>query len=201
MFAVGHLALGYLSGKAASKILRIDVNLPLLFLLSLFPDMDLVILRAMHRGPTHSIIITTLLFFPFFMACKKKATPYFAAVASHILIGDFIETGGVKLFWPLSQTWYSLNLFPMYSSTGVLSEWIPFGISAIIMLKSEDLNHLLRPHFSNLSLILPAIGVLTSFFLPSQSPMLVLLSIPNLVYLAVFASSIAIEVKEVMRRD
>jgi len=201
MFAVGHLALGYLSGKTASKILRIDVNLPLLFLFSLFPDIDLVILRAMHRGPTHSIIFITLLFFPFFIAYRKKATPYFAAVASHIIIGDFIEIGGVKLLWPLNQTWYSLNLFPMYSSIGILSEWLPFGISVIVMLKSEDLKHLLRPHSSNFSLILPAIGILTSFFLLFQSPILILLIIPNLVYLTIFATSIAIEVKEVVKRD
>ena len=59
----------------------------------------------MHRGPTHSFITITVLMIPFFVVYRKQAIPYFAALLSHIFIGDFF-TGGIELFWPLSHDWF-----------------------------------------------------------------------------------------------
>ncbi len=51
MYAVGHFALGYLTGKVAAKSLDVKINLPLLFLASVFPDIDILIPGLVHRGP------------------------------------------------------------------------------------------------------------------------------------------------------
>jgi hypothetical protein len=57
MYAVGHFALGYLTSKIASKSLNVNINLPLIFLASVLPDIDLLIPGLHHRGPLHSIIV------------------------------------------------------------------------------------------------------------------------------------------------
>ena len=76
MYAVGHLAIGYLFGKATSKLAQVDLNVPLLFALSIIPDIDLLVPGLKHRGPTHSIVILCLLSLPAFVLYRKKATPY-----------------------------------------------------------------------------------------------------------------------------
>jgi len=58
MFAVGHVALGYLTGKATSKLLNARINIPLLFFASNIPDIDFL-LGLEHRGTTHSLIVQT----------------------------------------------------------------------------------------------------------------------------------------------
>jgi len=80
MFAVGHSSLGYLTGKATSKILRTDANIPLLLMLSVLPDIDLLIPGLRHGGPIHSVMLSSLLFISFFILYRKKAIPYFIAV-------------------------------------------------------------------------------------------------------------------------
>ena len=87
MYAVGHFALGYLTGKIASKSLAVKINLPLLFLASVFPDIDLLIPGLEHRGPLHSVV---------FFFVKKRVAPYFVAVIQHSIIGDFL-TGEIQL--------------------------------------------------------------------------------------------------------
>ncbi len=79
------------------------MNLPLLLAASVLPDLDLVFRFIAHRGITHSLIIITALMIPFFVVYRKQAIPYYAALLSHVLIGDFF-TGGIQLFWPLSQS-------------------------------------------------------------------------------------------------
>ena len=99
MFAVGHFALGYLTGKASSFFLKIPVSLPLLFLASVFPDTDILFPFIEHRGPMHSVLFCCLVFVPFLLLYKKRVIPYFIAVLQHNLIGDFL-TGGSQLLWP-----------------------------------------------------------------------------------------------------
>ncbi len=91
MFAVGHFALGYIFGKTSSKIIKVKVNLPLLLADSVLPDVDLLLRFLAHRGPTHSLITITVLMVPFFAVYRKRALPYYAAMLSHILIGDFFR--------------------------------------------------------------------------------------------------------------
>jgi membrane-bound metal-dependent hydrolase YbcI (DUF457 family) len=94
MWAVGHLALGYLTGKATSKPLRENINIPLLFFASIIPDVDLLIPVLEHRGPTHSLLVYALVLIPFFIIFGKRTTVYFVALTSHALLGDLVATGG-----------------------------------------------------------------------------------------------------------
>jgi len=97
MYAVGHFALGYLTGKLAAKSLDVNINLPLLFLASVFPDIDILIPGLEHRGPLHSVILFCLIFLPIFAIYKKRAAPYFVAVIQHIIIGDYLIGGDLQL--------------------------------------------------------------------------------------------------------
>ena len=94
MFAIGHFALGYLLGKGSSKILKTNLNMSMLLVVSIIPDVDLILqfmdpTLFMHRGPTHAIITFTAISIPFFIFYRKKAIPYYAALLAHSLIGDF----------------------------------------------------------------------------------------------------------------
>jgi membrane-bound metal-dependent hydrolase YbcI (DUF457 family) len=68
MFAVGHMSIAYLLGKGSSKALKTKIFIPLLLVLSILPDIDIVYDyltgAEIHRGPTHSIIIAALFFIP-----------------------------------------------------------------------------------------------------------------------------------------
>ena len=147
------MALAYLLGKASAKLLNINFNIPLILVLSLIPDIDLIfefLLKSeIHRGPTHSIIIAILVFIPFFALYRQKATPYFAAIASHSLIGDFLIGGEIQILWPLSLNQYGLHEsgFPyinIYHPITIAFELTLFAIAIIIMFKTRDLSRLFR---------------------------------------------------------
>ena len=158
MYAIGHFALGYLTGKGSSKVLKAKINVPLLLVASVIPDIDLILQRLnpelfMHRGPTHSIITMTLLMIPFFIIYRKQAVPYYAALLSHSLLGDF-STGGIELFWPLSNGWFGNDLLPIGGLTEVVAELVLFAVATTIMFKARDLQTLLKPRQHNLVLII-----------------------------------------------
>ena len=198
MYAVGHLAIGYITGKTTEKLLNIEVNLPLLLLVSIISDIDLLIPGLEHRGPTHSIIILTLLFLPLFRVYGKKATPYFVALIQHSLIGDYV-TGGVQLLWPLTTYIYGVAL-QATSLTAVVLEWVFFLTSLTIMLKTKDLQILLQRHPSNLLLSVPVATVLlpTIASFPLSVPLE--LVVPHLIYLTLFTLSILLDSKYVLRK-
>jgi len=193
MYAVGHLAIGYLSGKATSRLTEADVNVPLLFALSIISDIDLLIPGLKHRGPTHSIIILCLLFLPAFIFYRKKATPYFAALILHPLVGDIL-TGETQLLWPLTTNEYGMRI-SMTSSANILTEWIFFLVSLTILFKAKDLQTLFQPHPSNLFLLIPIFTVLlpTLFMFPLYVPLELI--IPHLIYLTIFTTSILVDIK------
>lgn len=159
MFAIGHFALGYLTGKASSKLAKVKINLPLLLTASVLPDVDLLLRFLMHRGPTHSFIVISVLAIPFFVAYRKQAIPYYAAALSHIFIGDFF-TGGVQLFWPISQNGFGAINIEVTSITDASIELILLALSLPIMYKSGDLQTLLKPSGKNWILIIPLGAVL-----------------------------------------
>jgi membrane-bound metal-dependent hydrolase YbcI (DUF457 family) len=192
MFAIGHFALGYLLGKGSSKFAHVKVNLPLLFAASVLPDVDLLLRFLMHRGPTHSIITIAILMAPFFILYRKQAIPYFAALLSHILIGDFF-TGGVQLFWPLSNGTYGILNFEVASMPIAVIELTLFIIITPIMYKLGDLQTLLKPNNKNWSLIIPLgaiIGPLLSFGRGQENALPILLVVPSLCYVILFLYSI-----------
>lgn len=193
MFAVGHLSLGYLFAKGSAKLLKQDINLALVFLLSLIPDIDLIIPGVEHRTITHSIIVLTTLSLPFFTIYKTKAIPYFIALAQHSLIGDYITGGtrseGALLLWPLTSTSYGLPI-TIYSITNLTLEWGSFLVALAVMLKTKDLQGLLKGKLSHVSLLVPTLTVLLPSFLrfPLEVPPELLL--PHVVYLVLFVLSI-----------
>ena len=199
MFAVGHLALGYLTGKATSKLLAVDINIPLLFFASIIPDIDLLV-PSLHRGPTHSLVVYALLSIPFFMLFGKKTVIYFVALAQHAILGDLLATGGmvgVQLLWPLTKTWY-ITPFYITTLTVVYMEWAFFLLSMTVMLKMRDLQKLFQPHPLNLLLTVSAFTIILPVFFgfPAYAPMG--LFIPHLAYLVLLGISILIDFKAIL---
>ncbi len=192
MFAIGHFALGYLFGKGTSKLAHVKVNLPLLLAASVLPDIDLLFHFITHRGPTHSIITITVLMIPFFVLYRKQAIPYFAALLSHILVGDFF-TGGIELFWPLSHSTIGALNLEVTSMPVAITELVLFIVTFPIMYKLGDLQTLLKPNSKNWALIIPLgaiLGPLLSLGRGQESSVPILLVVPSLLYVALFVYSL-----------
>jgi len=198
MYAVGHMALGYLSGRAASKILKLNVNIPLLFLVSVLPDIDLLIPGLEHRGPLHSVIVFCLLFLPIFILFKKKAISYFVALIQHSLIGDYL-IGNTQLLWPITTSWYGSGM-EITSLNNILIEWALFLISTTMLFRTKDAWSLFQQQSSNMILAVPVLTVLLptllSFplYVPSE------LVIPHLIYMTLFTLSILIDLRAIFSR-
>lgn len=135
------------------------MNLPLLLAASVLSDVDLLLRFLMHRGPTHSIITISVLMIPFFVVYRKKAIPYYAALLSHILIGDFF-TGGIQLFWPFSNNLFGATNLTVHSLPIVLTELALFASTLSLMYKLGDLQTLFKPHNYNSALIIPLCAIL-----------------------------------------
>jgi membrane-bound metal-dependent hydrolase YbcI (DUF457 family) len=206
LFAVGHFALGYLTGKASSKLFKAKMNLPLILVVSVLPDIDLILqfiypALFMHRGPTHSIITFTVLMLPLFIVYKRQAIPYYAALLSHSLIGDYF-TGGVELFWPISKDWFEFVIngrgIDVRSLGSVIAELTFFFIMLLLMLRSKELQSLLKPQKTNLALIIAfgaILGPLLSAGRGSETSLPALLIIPSLFWLVILAYLILLELK------
>jgi membrane-bound metal-dependent hydrolase YbcI (DUF457 family) len=194
MFSVGHLAFGYLSGRASSKLLNVNVDISLLFLVSILPDVDLLVPGIEHRGLTHSIIILSLAFIPAFITYKERAVPYFIALVQHSLVGDSLTAGGVQMLWPTTTTWYGAKI-EVASPTNISLEWILFLACLTVMLKTKDVWNLFRHHPSNLLLSIPVLTVLAPTFFSFPIPVPLRLVLPHLAYLTLFTLSILVDLK------
>jgi membrane-bound metal-dependent hydrolase YbcI (DUF457 family) len=207
MYAIGHFALGYLTGKGSSKALSTTLNLPLLLAISVIPDIDLFLKNFnetlfMHRGATHSIITYTILMIPFFVIYRKQAIPYFVALLSHSLIGD-IPTGGIEMLWPVSTHWYGNSIIPVGSIADAIAEIALFAIASVIMYKAKDFRELLRPKQSNLFLIIAGVTVLGPLISRTQGSGggLPLLLLPvSIFWLAIFAYAIILSFRSKSRK-
>ena len=201
------MALAYLVAKASGKLLKVNFNIPLILVLSIIPDVDIILEfllgSPLHRGPTHSIIIAIFVFIPFLVLYRKKAIPYFAALASHSLIGDFFIGGQLQLLWPLSTNEFGLYElgFPyinIYNPIDIALEFALFVIALIVMLKTRDLFHFFRNSKLNLVLFIPIFTVLlpTLASYPLRVPLFLVL--PHLFYLVLFSISILSVLKEII---
>jgi len=208
-FAVGHMALAYLLAKASGKLLKVNFNIPLVLVLSIIPDIDILfepLIADIHRGPTHSIIVAIVVFIPFFVLYRQKAMPYFVALASHSLIGDFLIGGQLQLLWPLSTNEFGLHElgFPyigIYSSINVALEFTLFAVALVVMLKTRDLFQFFRSNKLNLILIIPIFTVLLPTFVgyPLRVPLLLVL--PHLFYFVLFSVSVLITIVRILNRQ
>lgn len=199
-FAVGHLALGYITGKASSKLLNVKVNLPLLFLASVISDVDLLIPGLKHRGPTHSLTIFLLILIPALMVYGKRAVPYFIAAIQHSLLGDYLTGGGTQLLWPITSNWYGIGI-EIASLTNVYLEWTVFLMSLTLMLKTKDLWTLFQHHPSNLMLTIPVLTLILPAFLSFPLAVPLELIIPHLIYLTILSVSALIDIKVLFKEQ
>ena len=205
MFAVGHMAIAYLLGKGSSKALRIKLNIPILLVLSILPDIDIIFDfltgSEIHRGPTHSIIVAALVFIPIFIVYRKKAIPYFLALISHPLIGDFLVGGKLQLFWPLSTGQFGLHEagFPYYisifSPVNIALELTLFFIATLVLYKTGDWKAFFTSNKTNLVLVIPIATVLlpSTIGYPFSSSLLLTeppLALAHLFYLVLFSLAV-----------
>ncbi|MBT0158693.1 hypothetical protein G4O51_01775 [Candidatus Bathyarchaeota archaeon A05DMB-2] len=193
-FAIGHFALGYLSGTASSRLSKVKTNLPLLLVVSVLPDIDLIFRFLQHRGPTHSLITFTVLMAPFFLIYRKRAVPYYVALLSHSFIGDFF-TGGVELFWPLSHSWFGVDI-GVTSLTNVAIELALFAVTLALMVGTRDILSLLHSGNHNLVLFIAfgaVLGPMLQFGRGYEQFLPTLLIAPSLFYLGLFIYSMSIE--------
>jgi len=204
------MALAYLLGKASAKLLKVNINIPLILVLSIIPDIDILFdflfNSDIHRGPTHSIIVAILVFIPFFVLYRQKAVPYFAALASHSLIADFLIGGQLQLLWPLSTSEFGAHElgFPyigIYSSINVALEFTLFAVALVVMLKTRDLFQFFRSNKLNLILIIPIFTVLLPTFVGYPLSVPILLVLPHLFYLVLFSVSVLIIIVRILNRQ
>ena len=191
------MALGYLLGKASAKPLNLNPNVAVMMVLSIIPDMDILVgVRGFHRGPTHSVITAFLVFLPFFIFYRKKAIPYFLALVSHGLIGDLLIGGNLQLFWPLRNTPVFMPApFPdilITSTLNVAAESALFVAALVVMAKTKDFLSFFRRKLSNLALAIPIFTVLLPTFLGFPLSVPVLLVPPHLFYLVLFMIAVSI---------
>ena len=152
-FAVGHMALGHILGKTSSKFLKTNLNIPLVLTLSIIPDIDILAEHVpalapilQHRGPAHSLVVSFIIFIPFFAVYRKTAVPYFIALVQHALIGDYLTGAGLQLFWPISQQRFGLAGASIMSAENVALEFSLFVVSIAILLITQGYSqHCFRP--------------------------------------------------------
>jgi hypothetical protein len=201
LFAVGHMSLAYLLGKASSKLLHVKINIPLIMVLSIIPDVDIIFdqfsAMELHRGPTHSVVVAIIAFIPFFIIYRKKALPYFIVLISHSLIGDFFIGGQLMLLWPFSNAKFGLHelggyYLSVFSPINILIEIILFMFALLVLYKSNDLKVFFSGNKSNLLLIIPIFTVLlpTTIGYPFSAPLIITeptLALAHLICLVLFS--------------
>jgi len=194
MFAVGHTALGYLIGKILGRETHQNSSIAMLWIFALLPDVDLLFAPVLeHRGPTHSLIIATIIFAPILLMSFKMTLPYYAALVSHSLIGDYFTDGGVALFWPILPDYVrSGTVLTMGMSFEVYLELALFLTMFISLIVSRDFHFLFNSGKMNNLLFIP----LTTVVLPImfKFPMVVppLLFIPHIILMGIMIVSFSI---------
>jgi membrane-bound metal-dependent hydrolase YbcI (DUF457 family) len=177
--------------------------MPLLFAASVLPDVDLLLGFLMHRGPTHSLLAITALMIPFFIIYRKQAIPYYAAMLSHIFLGDYF-TGGIELFWPLSHGWFGALNFDVTSLLSASVELALFIITIPIMFKLGDLKAFLNPHNKNWTLIIPfgaTLVPLLSLGRGSENALPTILAVQSFFYIILFACLMLIWLRSLHKTD
>lgn len=209
------MSIAYLLGKGSGKLLHVNPNIPLLLVLSILPDIDILYdffvnpAIPVHRGATHSIVIAAIAFIPIFIFYGKKAVPYFLALISHPLIGDFIVGGRVELFWPITNNQYGLHelgyyYIDIFSWVNVALESSLFVIAMLVLYKSGDWKVFLSKDKTNLLLIIPVATVLlpSTIGYPFSQSLIIqqpILAIAHIIYLILFAIAILTTLKSLFK--
>lgn len=183
--------MGYILGKLAAKTVKTKVNVPLILTLSVIPDIDILVPFLTHRGPTHSVIVSVILFAPLFLKMRREALPYFVALIQHSLVGDFL-VGETQLLWPVSSTFFGITI-NMESTTSIVFEWALFTLFTVMLVKSGDWKILLYPHRANIILVVPLVAVVLPTFLAYPLNVPLLLMPPHLFFAALLTLSIMVD--------
>ncbi len=178
--------------------------MPLLLVASILPDIDLLLEHAsfgffMHRGPTHSIITITVLMIPFFIYYRKQAIPYYVALLSHVLIGD-IFTGGIELFWPISQMWVSYLNVNVTDLANVITELSLFFVTVPIMYKTGDLQRVIEPNKYSWVLLI-SLGAVAGPLLETLSGsegLPAMLVVPSVFWIIIFAYGLLMKLRQIL---
>ena len=201
MYAIGHVALGYLVGKIISRATDHNLNTPLIWSVSLLPDIDFIIPGLQHRGPTHSIIITLLFFTPLLLIRFQKTAPYFAAMVSHFMIGDYITGDGAMIFWPLSSEFIKYHMpIQMGGSFEIQIELALFAIILVIMTISKEFHHLFHYEKRNLILSVPIFTIILPAMYKYPIKIPDILIIPHLILLSIILLSLSISIIQILSR-
>lgn len=203
---MGHLALGYILGKASARGLKTSLNIPLVLTLSVIPDVDILLERLNglqqilpHRGPLHSIVVMLIVFVPILAVYGKKALPYLIALVQHSIIGDYLTGGNLQLLWPITSQTFGTGT-DLTSVENLSLELMLFFSSIALLVVSRDLRVLFKPRKSNLLLALPTFTVLLPAFLSYPLKVPVLLIFPHLVYVVLFLAVILVEIGRILKR-
>ncbi len=208
------MALAYLLGKASAKPLKVSPNIPLLLVLSLLPDVDIIFSNLtgleLHRGFTHSLVFAAIVFIPFFVLYGKRAVPYFLALVSHAFIGDFLIGGQLQLFWPFTTATFGLHelgflYIDIYSNINIALELSLFTVSTLVLAKTGDYWVFFKNQKTNLVLIIPLVTVLFPTFLgyPFNEALIFtepLMALAHLFYMVLFSAAVLITLFPVLKK-
>lgn len=193
VFAVGHLALGYIGGKLMAKPLGVKLNIPLVLTLSVLPDIDLLIPMLQHGGPAHSIVLYSVIAFPMVLIWGRQIFPYFIAIVSHPLLGDFLtrtsRMSGVQLFFPVTSEWFSAGSAAWlavyaYAEIGLLAAFL------VTLTMTRDMKTLATHHSTNLLLLIPILTAFLPIFLRFPMPVPKELIVPHIIALLLLSVSV-----------
>jgi membrane-bound metal-dependent hydrolase YbcI (DUF457 family) len=192
------MALAYLLAKGSSKALKTNFSVPIVMVLAIIPDMDILFEPYIsHRGPTHSLISAILIFIPVFIVYRKRAIPYFVGLISHGLIGDFIVGGQLQLLWPISRADFGLHelgfpLIGIESLANVILELSLFVLATFCLWKTSEYKQFMQYKIANFVLTIPIITVLLPSVIGYPLAVPILLIPPHLFYLILFLISVII---------
>lgn len=135
MLAVGHISIGYLFGKLTAKAVHQRLNIPLLMMLAVLPDIDFLIPFLPHRGPLHSLLLHGIIFIPLLVVFRLQSVPYLTALITHSMV-DVLGWEPAQLIWPLNATSMHLNL--LTQSQLAIIELDLFLLAASLMILDRD---------------------------------------------------------------
>jgi len=128
MYPLGHFALGYFTAILSKKYHPTKLNIIILWVFSVLPDIDIFFPEILHRGPTHSII-PGLLALTISLLLYRDGIPYCIALLSHPILGDYFTAYGCQLLWPINNIFYRFSITLKLNAFQLTLELILFLIS------------------------------------------------------------------------
>ena len=184
MFAVGHMSIAYLITRGLKRSRLQSMSIPLVWVSSLLPDIDLLIPGINHMGPTHSIIIA--IFIPLCLITGREATPYFLAYASHTVLGDLITNNGIWFLWPLTLRRFQVPL-PVTCKTTFSAnlELALFALFLLAYIITKDYASELHSNATRPLALIPIIALLVPLVFSFPIPVPLRLIPPHLAFTAI----------------